>query len=187
MKTTLTKPHPFVQRGRPIDATGLFWALVLVPIGCFYSVVFLGWNDFVLEGVVFLGVVAGLLWQFRRWKFDAVTNRQATEWCRQHYPELVGTPVVDWLVALVHILRIDLRTLKPSSVLVDLAMSAYGKVDMPFDDFPEILEDIAYDARICIVEWSSFSGSTVDDAIQFVVRSCGNNTGVHSRPAGESS
>jgi hypothetical protein len=178
MKTRISKPHPFVPRGRPIDATGLFWSFVFVLFGCFYAGMYFGWNYFVFAGVLLLGVIPGMLWQFQIWKLDSTINRQTTEWCNDHYPDLGGTPVVDLVVAMAHIFSIDFCRLTSSTLLVDLVISADGVNDTSFVELSEMLECIAHEARIRGVDWSSFSGTTVDDAVQFLVKSIGKATDV---------
>jgi hypothetical protein len=162
------RPLPAIQRRRPIDASGLFWSLVFVLLGCFH----VGMKSFVFAAAFFAIAIPGVLLQFRVWKFDSRVNREATEWCRRQYPELGGTPIVDLLVAMAQNLSVDFATLTPSTLLVDLVLSPDGRNDTAYIELSQMLQCVVHEARIKKVDCSGFAGSTLDDAIQFVISSC---------------
>ena len=155
---------PSIQRMRPIDASGLVWSLVSILAGFFYG----GICSVAFYFVFGISALLGVVWQFKTWSLDLAINRQATEWCRTHYPEQGGTSVVDLMVALAHILNIKFATLTPSSPLVDLVLSPDGRNDSAFIRLSDMLQFAVYEARIRKLDCSSFAGSTLDDAIQFV-------------------
>ena len=72
-----------------------------------------------------------------------------------------------------HNFSIDFRSLTSSTLLVDLVMSADGVNDRSFVKLSEMLECMAHEARIRGIDWSSFSGTTLDDAVQFLIQSMG--------------
>ena len=165
--TSVPRPLPSIQRKRPIDASGLFWSLVSILAGGFYG----GMYSPVLYVVFGILAVFGVVWQFGNWRFDSAVNRQATEWCRIHYPEHGGTPVVDLMVAMAHVLDIHFENLLPSCRLIDLIVSPDGVIDAPFFRLPDMLQCMVHEARIRKIDCSTFTGSTLDDAIRFVVTS----------------
>ena len=163
---SVTSP-PSIQRRRPIDASGLFWSLVSILAGFFYGGIYSAVLYFVFGVLAFLGIV----WQFKMWAWDSTINRQATEWCRIHYPEFGGTPIVDLMVAMGHILGIQFATLAPSTPLVDLVLPPDGTNDCGFIRLSEMLQCVVHEARIRRLDCSTFAGSTLDDAIKFVIES----------------
>lgn len=171
MKTKTTETLPSIHRRRLSDASGLFWSLLIVLFGCVYAVMYFGENHLIIGVIVVVGMVPGVLWQFHIWKLDSAINRKSTEWCRRYYPESGGFPIVDLVVAMAHVLAFDFAALTPSSLLVDLAGPPDGTDESPPVELSEMLQRIAHEARIRNVKWSSFSGTTVDDAVKFLIQS----------------
>ena len=157
------EPLSSIQRHRPINASWLFVSLVLIFGGLFFSERISAAFSFLL----ILSAVGCLLWQFKIWSYDVSVNRLATEWCRTHYPFYGDTPIVDFMVAIGQDTCCDFDEVFPSTALDDL--NRYEDNVMLFIDDKEILEHILRGAHFRQIDCSEFDGSTLDDAIQFVV------------------
>ena len=155
---------PSIQRNRPIDASGLFWALVSILAGFFYGEIYSVVCYFIF-GVSALLCVRS---QFRTWASDMAIDRQATQWCQTHYPEFGGTPIVDFLVGLAHVLEIRFDGLTPTTPLVHLILPDVRTFDAIELDLPNLLRMAGREARLDNRDYASFTGLTLDDAIRFV-------------------
>lgn len=165
MRTTL----PEVLRSRPIDATGWFWALVLLLAGWFYR------QFWPVPGALLLAMSpVCFFWQFAQWRSDASIKRSATMWCRKFYPDAGGTPIVDFMIAVAHETGPDFGNWSPDTALDDLIGLRSDELDelcRP-DPLPIrrtwILETFEV-ARIPPTDLSQFSGITLGDAIDTVL------------------
>lgn len=167
--STTTTPPPAIQRNRPTDATGWFWAFVLLLAGLFYSHI---WP--VIGGLLLLASPLCFVRQFVKWRNDAAINRQATAWCRNYYASYGGTPVVDFMVAIVHDTGCDLNHVTPTTLLDELDGIPDDEEDFAgegddSDRHRLWLSDLLDDASIRDVDPSDFDGSTLHDAVGFVI------------------
>ncbi len=166
MSASRQKPPVSIWRTRPINASGLFWSLVSILAGFFYGGICSSEFYFVFG----ISALLGVIWQFKKWSWDLRINRSATEWCRTHYPTFVGTPIMDFIVAFAQIVHDDFGQLAPLSLLDDLNRTSGNAHVGLFVDVKQMLGCVVMEARIRDVVSSEFSGSTLDDAIQFVCK-----------------
>ena len=174
MDTAATEA-PGIQRSRPIDATGWFWSLVLLLAGLFYS--HLGHIWTVIGLVLLLASPVCFIWQFKKWRNDSAINRQATAWCRKFYVSYGGSPIVDLMVAIAHDTDCSFHHITPYTGLDELNWIAEDDKDIywgtDYSNRHQVwLSSVVRDARIPNVDPSEFSGSTLDDAVRFVAKSC---------------
>jgi hypothetical protein len=159
---------PVLQRSRPIDATGLFWSLVLLFGGLFYSQI---WP--VIAAVCVFASFTSFIWQFKKWKSDRAVQRQATAWCQKHYASHGNSPVVDLIVAIAHDTGCNLNQLTPTTSLDELNWIADGtefyRGSGHIHRHQVWLADVVREARIPNIDMSSFYGVNLHDAVLFVI------------------
>ena len=164
---------PRVRHSRRTDATGIFWLLVLLFLAGFASVA--------------LGSVAALVclaacpvcfaWQIIRWRADAVIVREATEWCRLHYPGAGDTSIVDFVIAVAHEAHEPVHSLSPATRLDYLnpmaAEERNGDGDFPCADVRDLnaiwLARTCHAAHINGIDVRGLQGETFGDAINQIV------------------
>lgn len=159
---------PRVTRPRPTDATGCFWAFISLVVGLIFGAIFPP-LAFVLIAFPFC-----ILWQFKKWRTDSEIVTAATNWCGQHYPNAGGTPIVDFVIALVHSAGADLQDCSPETPIdvlnwmSDDDQAAYWYPE-PRDRTLAWLRDVLAEARINDIDLSAFSGTTLRDAINLIL------------------
>lgn len=160
--------YPRVTRPRPTDATGWFWAFVSLVVGLFFAAIF---PPFAL---VLIAFPFCFLWQFKKWRADSLIVTSATNWCGQHYPDAGGTPIVDFMIALVHDAGVDLENCSPETLIDNLNWMSDD--DQAAYWYPEAhdrtqawLRDMLADAKIKEPDLTEFSGTTLSDAISVML------------------
>ncbi len=103
------------QRAKPTDATGCGFAFFAFVIALFVGQVSI-WM-----GVLFLlAIPCCLVWQIKIWRYDWRVHRDALDWCREHYPDAGGTPIVDLMIAVVEETPATVDSLLPTTLLDSL-------------------------------------------------------------------
>lgn len=173
MPDSNTASLPTLRRRRPTDATGCFWAFIVVFI-LFGVAVFTKGSMAIFGFGILIAVPISFALLIERRLLDSEIIRLATDWCRLHFPGLGKAPIVDFLVALAHKSEIDWDTLRPTSTLTQFNVTRrFGKAINTYEgpDFPgKWMKDLAKDARIKLTENAEFGGTTLEDAIQFLVK-----------------
>jgi len=166
-------PLPTLRHRRPTNATGCFWAFLVVVVLFGISVFTKGSMELFGFGLL-MAVPLSLTLFFERWRLDSKIIRSATDWCRLHFPESGNAPIVDFIVALARKTEIDWESLKPTSPLTPFNLTQrFGEPAKLYaeHDFPrKWIEDLAKDAGIRLTDNAEFCGTTVEDAVQFIVK-----------------
>ena len=164
---------PSLRHRRPTDATGCFWAFIVVVI-LFGIEVFTKGSMAVFGFGLLIAVPLSLTLFFERWRLDSKIIRSATHWCRVHFPGSGNAPILDFIVALARNSEVDWESLKPTSPLTQFNVShRFGQSTKAYEDenFPaKWMKDLANDARIILPANTDFCGTTLDDAIQFILK-----------------
>lgn len=171
MSTAPTQPH-LIQRRRPTDATGCFWSLVALVWGGFYCLIGGTWT--IIGSLILLASPACLMWQFAKWRHDSAIERQAIEWCQTFYPSCNRVPIADFMVAVAHHANCSLARVTPSTPLAELDWTGDEREGIRtrsqlLNHHGAWLSTIAAQSRLSNVDAQLFSGSTLADAIHFVV------------------
>lgn len=97
MKASQNTAH--TRRVRPTDATGLFWAFILLVLAWLFSLTPKS-NDW--RPLLLLGVPFALAYQIWVWRRDATILREAEAFRRLHFPHAEPWLTLRFLVALSH-------------------------------------------------------------------------------------
>ena len=107
--------HHRITRKRPIDATGIFWALVCLAFGYF-----LLWLIPVAGIAVLAAVPLCSIYQIWTWRNEYSAKQAAMRWCDTHFSSETDLPLVDFMTSLSLYARCDLETVKPSTRLDEI-------------------------------------------------------------------
>ena len=154
---------------RPIDATGLFWCLVVLFIASFAQLSEQSW-------LCILCILASsffICWQVWRWHADLRLTHFAGDWCALHYPEYTSRTLMDLIIALANASAIPLPKVSPQTKLRCLnwmldceELCAY----MSQDELHKLwLNDLCRDARVSETILDGFQGESFGEMVQFIV------------------
>jgi len=164
---------PTLRYRRPTDASGCLWT-TLVMVIWFSIEVFNGGPTVRFGFGLFFAVPLSITLFFERWRLDSKIIRSTTDWCRANYPRQGQAPIVDFLVALARRSDIPWESLQPTSLLAQFNVTqGFGQPTQAYadQDFPnKWMEDLAREARISLPGGIEFCGTTLEDAVQFIVK-----------------
>lgn len=170
MSEVVPQAPPRLRRSRPTDATGLFWCLVFLLISGLTSLA----DATLFSACCVLACPVCLVWQVVNWCADVQTVREATAWSGRYYGDAGEVPVVDVVVALMRCYRGRLQNVTPQTPLNHLNWMVGDVIPVPATSVAELhrvwLDDLLVDAGVRDLDTELFTGETLDDAIQLVIR-----------------
>lgn len=180
-RTTSLRPS------RPLDATGLFWCLVLLFVAGISSLS--EDKPTYLSYAFLLATPLAFGWQVWKWKKDLLIRKWAIEWCDRHYPNATDNSTLNFVLALAHDKQANLDTISPDSRLDDLNWT------LDCDDFLFVDEanphsfwiaTLITDARIKGMKTKSVGGDTLDEVIRSLQTSTlRHDSGMHLNADGQ--
>ncbi len=103
------------QRVQPTDATGCGWAFFALLFAIFFGQ-FSVWVGVLL----LLAIPFCLIWQVWRWVALWKVHQAVLKWCKEHYPDAGGSPIVDLMIAVTEETSVPIESMQPTTSLDSL-------------------------------------------------------------------
>jgi len=164
-------------RYKPIDADGLFWAVVISPLFFLISwgiasqaetafAFFLTWCFFLL-GV--FSIVFGLVSQVWTWREDFLLKKNCLNWTEQFFPNKIDRPISDFLYHFCKEVNKEPKELLPTTSLTPY----FCQPDSDFIDelnreLVFFLTDIFSESDLHGIDLEGFCGKTLGSVIEVI-------------------